>query len=117
MDNISKRKTRTISEYESLFWLAARDIIFFSTYNEDLSDWDNGWHSVVSCNDTFCYATADCQKLAPGREHEVRELFEKYGWSGVVAWCSCERNFLEPIKEKQDDNYRKAVEELKCKRE
>ena len=117
MENLSKRVSRTIEEYEHLFWLAARDIIFFSEYNENLDDWDNGWYAAVSCNDTFYYASADAQSLAPGREHEVRDIFERYGWSGVTAWCCRERDYPEPIKEIQDDNYRKASEYLKCKKE
>lgn len=111
--NFSKRITRTIEEYEHLFYLASHDVIFFSTYNEDISDWDEGWYAVVNCNDTFYYACADAKSIAPGREYEVRELFEKYGWSGVVAWCSQERDWLEPIKERLDENYYNAVQELK----
>jgi len=112
MKNLSERKTNTMEEFEHLFWLAARDIVFFSTFNEDLDDWDDGWHAVVVCNDMFCYATADATSIAKGREHEVREIFEKYGWGGVTAWCSIERG-LEPIKEIQDEQYHKALKELK----
>lgn len=112
----SKRVARTIEEYEHLFWLAARDVIFFSEFNEDLSGWDNGWYAVVSCNDMFYYASADATHIAKGEEHEVREMFEKYGWGGVTAWCSVKRN-EEPIKEIQDDNYLRALEELKYREE
>ena len=115
MKNLSERKAKTMEEFEHLFWLAARDIIFFSTFNENLDDWDDGWHAVVSCNDMFIYATADATKIAPGREHEVREIFEKYGWGGVAAWCSIERK-EEPIKEIQDKQYHKALKELKNKK-
>jgi len=111
MKNVSKRIARTVEEYEHLFWLAARDIVFFSTYNEELDDYDNGWRAVVICNDVFYYA-ADSQRLPPHREHEIREMFEKYGWAGVTAWVAFERG-EEPLKEIQDKEYLKAMEELK----
>lgn len=112
--NYSKRRATTIEEFEHLFWLAAKDVVFFSQYDEDLDSWDNGWHAVVVCNDMFYYASADATVIGRGREHEVREVFEKYGWGGVTAWCSIERN-EEPLKEMQDEQYHKAIQELKNK--
>lgn len=94
-----------------LFWLAARDIVFFTTCEPELEGWSGGWSAAVSCNDTFAYACADAEFLAPGREAELKALFDKYGWSGVVAWCAKERNQY-PIKEYRSEQYRKALEEL-----
>lgn len=98
-------------DYESLFWLAARDYVFFATYNEDIKDWDNCWHTAVNCNDTFYYASADATSLAKGREKEVRVIAEKYGWSGVVAWCSVERN-EEPLEQLRTKEYYEAKDYL-----
>ena len=90
-----------------LFWLAARDVVFFSTYNEDIKDWDNGWHAAVNCNDTFYYASADATHLAPGRECEVRAAFDRWEWAGVVAWCAIERG-EEPLEQLRTEKYRQA---------
>lgn len=90
-----------------LFWLAARDVVFFSTYNEEIKGRDNGWHAAVNCNDTFYYASADATDLAPGHEHEVRAAFDQWGWAGVVAWCAIERG-QEPLEQLQTDEYRQA---------
>ena len=93
--------------YGHLFWLAARDVVFFSTYNEDIKDWDNGWHAAVNCNDTFYYASADATHLAPGRECEVRAAFDRWEWAGVVAWCAIERG-EEPLEQLRTEKYRQA---------
>ena len=51
---------------------------------------------VIPCNDVFSYASADAEDIPPGREHEVRKLYEQYGWPGVIAWCAKERG-QEPL--------------------
>lgn len=100
-----------VRQYQQLFWLAARDIVFFSTYNEEIEDWDNGFHAAVNCNDTFYYACADAEGLAPGEAYKVRDFYERYGWAGVVAWAAKKRG-AEPLKELQDDKYSEAMAEL-----
>lgn len=105
----------TILDYEHLFWLAARDLVFFSSYNNELKDWDGGWCAVINCSDTFGYACADATYIAPGQEREVKEIYEKYGWSGLVAWCALERDDV-PLIELQTEKYHLAIKELQDKK-
>lgn len=102
---------RTLSGYEieHLFWLAAREVVFFHTWNGET--WDGGWQVGISCSDTFCYAAADSESLAPGEEGKLREFYERHGWAGVVAWCAWKRG-IEPLKELQNDSYLAARAEL-----
>ena len=101
----------TPEECGVLFWLAARDIVFFCTYDEEVSNWTNGWSVAVNCNDTFYYACADAESLEPGRVHEVKAAFEKWGWPGVVAWTAIKRDG-DPIKELCTPAYYEAKEAL-----
>lgn len=98
-------------DLEHLFWLAARDYIFFSEY-DDLGKWSNGWCASILCNDTFGYACADCEELEPGNAEEVRKIADKYGWDGVTAWAAFRRG-CEPIKPLLTEKYYKAREEIK----
>jgi hypothetical protein len=98
----------TLEDCEHLFWLAARDYVFFATYNEKAGDWDNGWHPAINCNDTFYYASADACGLEPHEAKEVRAAVEQWGWAGAVAWCALKRN-QEPLKQLQTEQYRAAM--------
>lgn len=95
------------SRYEDLCFLLVNDIIFEFDF-----DWHNGMHleelqGHINCSDTFYYASADGTSIPIGREHEVREMYEKFGWAGVTAWCALLRN-EEPLKEHQSDEYKAA---------
>jgi hypothetical protein len=98
----------TLEDCEHLFWLAARDFVFFSTYNGQTEDYDAGWHQAVNCNDTFYYASADACGLEPHEAKAVRAAVEQWGWAGAVAWCALKRN-EEPLKELQTEQYRAAM--------
>jgi len=107
MSSIDMQKT--LLRHEMLFWLAARDVIMFTTYDSDINEWTEGWCVAVNCSDTFYYACADAEGLAPGREKEVKEVYEKFDWDGVVAWCALERNAT-PLKQLQTPKYFEARE-------
>jgi len=94
-------------EYENLFWLAARDIVFFATYDEEEENWTDGWSVAVNCNDTFYYACADAEQIAPGEVDKLKEVFDKFSWSGVTAWCAVKRG-TEPLKQLQTEQYQAA---------
>lgn len=98
-----------VMQHEHLFWLAAQDIVFF--FNTEPKDGLFGWTAAVNCNDTFFYASADAEELAPSEAHKVRDYYDRYGWAGVVAWAAKQRN-MEPLKELQDENYQAARKEL-----
>jgi len=98
----------TLEDCEHLFWLAARNYVFFGTYNSGICDWDDGWHAAVNCNDTFYYASADACALEPHEAKEVRAAVEQWGWAGAVAWCALKRN-EEPLKRLQTEQYRAAM--------
>jgi hypothetical protein len=97
-----------LEDCEHLFWLAARDYVFFATYNEKAGAWDEGWHSAINCNDTFYYASVDACEIEPHEAKEVRAAVERWGWAGAVAWCALKRN-EEPLKQLQTDQYRAAM--------
>jgi hypothetical protein len=101
----------TILDCEMLFWLAAREIVFFGTWEENLGDWTNGWTSAVNVNDTFYYACADAESLEPGRAHEVRAAYERWGYHGVIAWASIKRN-QDPLARLVTPAYLEAKAEL-----
>lgn len=83
---------------ETLFWLAAYDFVFFGNYNPEIKDWDKDWHCYAYCSDTFFYASADAEGLAEGEEEFLKEVAEKFGWDGVVAWCAVKRE-MDPLQE------------------
>lgn len=101
-----------IIEYEHLFYLAAEDIVFFSFYNEEVEDYDGWFHAAVNVNDTFYYASADAEDLAPGKAAIVRDYYERYGWGGVVAWAAIKRG-QEPLPPLRTPEYHQAWAELK----
>ncbi len=57
----------TLEECGCIFWLAARDIVFLSMYKELDDERTNGFSVAINCNDTFCYAAADAEDLAPNK--------------------------------------------------
>jgi len=97
--------------YEKILWLAARDVVFFSTYNQEKEDYDGWFHPFILCNDTFGYACADAEEVG---EHDVdvlTEVFKKYEWDGVIAFVSKKRG-VEVIKELRTERYKEAMEYL-----
>lgn len=99
---------------EHLLWLAARDIVFFSTYDPDNEDSKDHYTVCVLCNDTFYYACADAEMLPPGQEVILRDLVERFSWAGPVAWCALARK-TEPLEQLRTPQYYEAIEYLKDK--
>lgn len=66
----------------------------------------------LNVNDTFYYA-ADGEDFEPGDLPKLNELYEKYGWQGIIAWVAKKRN-MEPLptKFKKTDAYTEALKSL-----
>lgn len=93
-----------------LYHLAARDVIFFSTYDEDTNSWpDCGefFTPVVNVNDTFAYATADAQRITDDQIDTLIRLERRFGNDGVVAWAAAVRG-CEPLEPYRTEKYRLA---------
>jgi len=106
-------ESMTLQDYEALCWLAAREVVYFSTYNRDIGTYDDGWYVYINANDTFCYACADGEYVAPSQATQVRALYEKYGSAGVVAWVSQKRG-KEPLPHLRDPAFEAALAEVKA---
>lgn len=74
-----------------LHWLAARDHIFWSTYNEGIKDWDDGAHPAVLCNDIFLPG-ADGESLGLREFDAYLALCRKFDEDAGPAWCAAKRN-------------------------
>jgi hypothetical protein len=107
------KDAKTFSGYdvEHLFWLVAREAVFFHTWDESEHQWDGGWHVAINSSDTFLYACADATEIAPGQEGEVRIYFDRYGWAGLVAWAAYQRG-EDPLPSLKDSNYHEAMNQL-----
>ena len=61
-------------------------------YNDNISELDAGDDPqsirLINLNDTFWWGTAYCQFLPDDKIEELSNLFFKYGWCGVLYWCS-----------------------------
>lgn len=60
-----------------LFWLSARDYIFWSTYNDAKRDWDDGAYPAICTNDVFVYA-ADAEPLPLSDVDEYIDVCRKF---------------------------------------
>lgn len=99
---------RKLFEYEQMFWLASRDVLYFAeATHHELDAARGGWRVCVLCNDTFGYACADAEIIAPGQAREVRAFYEAFGWDGVIAWVA-EKRQQAPLKELQTPKYFQA---------
>lgn len=102
-----------IRSLETLFWLAAHDYVFFGTYNPESEFWeDNKWFHYILCNDTFFYASADAEALAQEELPTLRDVSEKFGWSGVIAYAALRRK-MEPLEHLRTEKYYEALAYLK----
>ena len=104
-------KQLTLIDCEHMFWLAARDVIFFTTYNSESKGWDDYWRPVVICSDTFYYACADAEDMEISDLAEIRRIYEEYGWAGPVAWIALKRGEM-PLVQLQDDEFKRAYKDL-----
>ena len=71
------------------------------------ADCDNGFievinrKPVINVSDTFHAASADCEMIEPDDMVFISELFNKFGYPGVIAWVSWKRDWAQPIKSSQ----------------
>lgn len=87
--------------FRKLFWLAMNDVIFFSSYNEAIDNWDDDWHPCLNVNDFFLPG-ADAEGI-PDKDMDrhidtLVELYKRFDHMGSVAWTSMRRNELGPWK-------------------
>jgi len=87
--------------FRKLFWLAREDLIFFSSYNEEIEDWDDDWHPCLNVNDFFAPA-ADAERI-PDKDIDrhldtLIELGKRFGYMGHLAWTSMRRKEMGPWK-------------------
>lgn len=99
-----------------LIFLAAHDIIFFSTYNEETGDWEDD-HPVpcLNCSDTFGYACADSEHFRESDVDLIIEMWQKFGSDGLNAWSASQREYPPVIAPLRTLNYRRAVDYVKEK--
>jgi hypothetical protein len=103
----------TLVQAELIFWLLAREVIFLSTFDNDVQDWSNHWYAVVNLNDTFYYATADAESVTLNGLADLKYYFDKYSWDGITAWASFKREGMEPVARLRTKEYYAAMEEIK----
>lgn len=81
-----------------LFWLMAHDWIFFSTYNDDLDDWDDdGAFPAVNCNDVLVPGSSSTQ-LPLEEVDSYIDVCKKYSdYYPEYIWCIA-KNSAKPWK-------------------
>jgi hypothetical protein len=102
-----RENMRGYEEIEALFWLAARDIVFFATYDEDVHDWTNGFSLAINVNDTFYYASADAEQLKLKDTVSLKRLYQTFGYSGIEAYVAMSRD-MEVLPELRTERYKEA---------
>lgn len=75
-----------VERYKHLIYLLLEGLIFDLEFDEAQTVEDIQGH--LNMNDTFAYACADSTIIPIGREHEVVEIYKKFGHDGVIAWAS-----------------------------
>jgi hypothetical protein len=103
---------KTIEDYKRLLSLVASDHVFVyhaSNQDEDFDSENKDRHLrfAVNCNDTFYYACSDFTEFDVADSAELVEMFDKFGTTGLIAWCARDRN-EKPLKEYIDDKYNEA---------
>ena len=82
--------TRKVDLAEKKAWLAAHDVGFFSMWNG--TDYSGPPKLALLCNDTFAWATADCEDVLDEQIDTIVELFKSEGEAGVIKWIAQQRN-------------------------
>ena len=67
-------------------------------FNQDVADDDHfgtpeDYQLAINLNDTFFWASADCEVIGLDELEEVARLFFKYGWSGILYWVVKKRDW------------------------
>ena len=97
------KRLRTESRvHEMLAWLAAEDIVFWSHYNEETKQHDDGAYPSLLVNEEFCYG-ADAEGLSDDDVPVVFELYKSGGWDAVISWVAKLRD-MKPLRHKLRDN-------------
>lgn len=99
-----------IERLRKLYYLAAHDVISFSTYDAKTDTWpDCGqfYTPVVNLNDTFAYACADGEELKDDQIDSLIRMYKEYDYPGIIAWAASIRG-SEPIEPWRDEKYRIA---------
>lgn len=92
-----KRRREALERKEKLEYLAAQDVVFWSTYNDATDQHDDKGHPAIICNDLFCPG-ADAEGI---EESEIDKVFDAYktgGDSGIEEWIKRKRKALEKTK-------------------
>ena len=86
---------RDAERIRALHYLAAQDVVFFSTYDiqTDQHSTTTGFPCVLS-NDIFG-SGADAELLPDDQILRLERIYREYGHDGVIAWL-CERTGLTP---------------------
>lgn len=75
-----------------LFWLVKHDFIFFGSWNEDKSTWDDGTYPVINANDIFV-SGADAEPLYINDLDKYILVCKKYmDLYPEYLWCIAKRN-------------------------
>ena len=103
------------ARFRKLYHLLARDVIFFSQYDEDTNTWPDCGEFFSPCvllNDTFAYATADAERVTDDQLDTLITVERQFGNDGVVAWAAQVRG-SEPLEPYRTEKYRAAREWLR----
>lgn len=75
-----------------LFYLVSHDWIFFSNYNEDIKDWDEGIYPAINCNDVHV-SGADAESLHLEDLDNYIKVCKKYPTLyPEYLWCIAKRS-------------------------
>ena len=92
-----KDPVKYIETLHKLFWLAANEYVFFTSYDgENNCSSKDGAFPAVNCNDLFYWASADAENIELHEIDEFTDMVYRFGAFGSDAWASVKRN-QEPI--------------------
>jgi len=122
MDYLEKRVESCSPEAEYKQKLLEAEVAFWgSDWGEDGRAWDAqgniikenylGIHLCLLLNDTFYYASADAETVPNGMVKRVWEIYEKWGFDGLLAWAALRRK-EQPLKPLITDKYKEAYASL-----
>lgn len=102
----------TIEDYKRLLSLVASDHVYVypaSNTDEaiDSKYKDRHLRFAVNCSDTFYYACSDFTEFDLTDTAELTEMFDRFGSTGLIAWCARDRN-EKPLDELINDRYHEA---------
>lgn len=99
------------ARFRKLYWLAAQDVVFFSSWDEASqahreNDLDF-FSPCVGLNDTFAYACADAEALTDDQIDSLIFAYRNFGGDGVTAWGALRRK-CEPLPQLRTEKYHAA---------